>query len=71
LVVNSCLISIPKADKLRSLLYDGMDIKDAYLTFKENNIPNSCRYDILLDNLGFRTESNNDYTAWHIVKESS
>lgn len=53
----------PKLDKLKPLLFDGMDINDAYLTFKENNIPNSCRYDLLLDNLGFWISSNSDYNG--------
>lgn len=71
LVVNSCLISMPKLDKLKSLLFDGMDKEYAYLTLEKYNIPKSCSYEELLCNLGFKMSSNSDYSAWHIVKESS
>jgi hypothetical protein len=47
MIAGSYLISRPKVDKLKSLLFDGMDIKHAYSILHKHNIPQSCSYDLI------------------------
>jgi hypothetical protein len=69
LVAGSHLISRPKFDKLKSLLFDGMDIKHAYSTLHKHNIPESCSYELICK-LGFWVSSNSDYNGGYIVRTS-
>lgn len=69
LVVNSCLISKYKVDKLKSLLYDGLDIEDAYLILDKHNIQKSFHHELVCK-LGFWVRSKSDYTGGYLVKES-
>jgi hypothetical protein len=62
LVAGSHLISRRKLDKLKGLLFDRMDIKDAYLTLHKHDIPESCRYE-LIHKLGFWVSTNSEYSS--------
>jgi predicted transcriptional regulator len=62
LVAGSHLISRRKLDKLKGLLFDRMDIKDAYLTLHKHDIPESCRYE-LIHKLGFWVSTNSEYSG--------
>ncbi|MFL6361457.1 MAG: hypothetical protein ACJ72V_19260, partial [Nitrososphaeraceae archaeon] len=69
MIAGSYLISRPKVDKLKSLLFDGMDIKHAYSTLHKHNIPQSCSYELICK-LGFWVSSNSDYSGAYIVRTS-
>jgi hypothetical protein len=64
--VNSCLVSRPKVDKLKSLLFDEMHIKDAYLILHTHDIPESFYYDIVRE-LGFDVKNKSDYSYSYLA----
>jgi hypothetical protein len=67
LVVGSHLISRPKVDKLKSLLFHGMDIKHTYSILRKHDIPESCSYELICK-LGFWVISNRDYGGGYIIR---
>jgi hypothetical protein len=67
MITASYLISIPKVDKLKPLLFHGMDIEHAYSTFHKHNVPESCSYELIC-RLGFWVISNSDYSGGYIIR---
>jgi hypothetical protein len=69
MIAGSYLISRPKVDKLKSLLFDGMDIKHAYSILHKHNIPQLCSYELICK-LGFVVSSNSDHSGGYIARIS-
>jgi hypothetical protein len=67
LVIHSCLISRSKLDKLKSLLFHGMDVQCAYSTLHKHSIPELCRYQLIYE-LGFWIISNSHYSDGYIIR---
>jgi hypothetical protein len=70
MIAGSYLLSRPKVDKLKSLLFDGMDIKDAYSILHKRNNLRSSSYEFICK-LGFWVSSNSDYSGIYIVRTPS
>lgn len=70
MIAGSYLLSRPKVDKLKSLLFDGMDIKDANSILHKRNNLQSSSYEFICK-LGFSASSNSDYSGIYIVRTPS